>query len=328
MIAIQKMFEEKIGSQMRNLKKYHEKTAESLRDIHKNDRTEGHNERVNFYDQILEEIRETAEVHARRMAEVLRAMYADRMEAEKRRREAGTENGAAESEMIRIDSIIETQQRNDIETLEKFALTLLISHPEGEDTIMSGVGQLINIWNGQKTTSERTNQMHAANERRGPRPPPEAGYSERCECGRGREARSYLICDRKWICYDCTEDRKTGGFGGFGGSDTGTCTPPPPPDEAPSEQEDAEHLGIENGEGPATELNVDNERFLARHGCRCRSGGAATLSHSVSDEFRCKECVNYEPVEEDNSGSETQQEQPDRGREEARDARQETGKGA
>ena len=43
-IAIQTMFEEKIGSQMRNLKKYHERTAESLRDIHKNDRTEGHNE--------------------------------------------------------------------------------------------------------------------------------------------------------------------------------------------------------------------------------------------------------------------------------------------
>ena len=86
---------------------------------------------MNFYNQILQEIKETAEVHARRMVEVLRAMYADRMEAEKRRREAVTEDGDAESEMVMIDNIIEAQQRNDIETLEKFALTLLISHPKG-----------------------------------------------------------------------------------------------------------------------------------------------------------------------------------------------------
>ena len=158
---------------------------------------------------------------------------------------------------------------------------------------MSGVGQLINIWNGQKATSERTNQIHAANERRGPRPPPEAGYSERCECGRGREARSYLICDQKWICYDCVEDLRNGGYGGFGGSDTEADTPPPPPEEAPSEQENAEHRCGENREGAATELSVDNERLLARHGCRCRSGGTATLFHSAEDEFRCKECVNY-----------------------------------
>ena len=29
-------------------------------------------ERINFYDQILEEVKETAETHAKRMAEVLR----------------------------------------------------------------------------------------------------------------------------------------------------------------------------------------------------------------------------------------------------------------
>ena len=107
--AIQTMFEETIGSQMRKLKKYHEIIAGNLRDIHKNDRTEGQNELVNFYNQILEEIKETAEAHARRMAEVLRAMHVDRIEAEKRRREAVTEDGDEESEMVMLDSIIEAQ---------------------------------------------------------------------------------------------------------------------------------------------------------------------------------------------------------------------------
>ena len=52
------------------------------------------------------------------LAEVLKAMYVDRIEAERRRKEAGTKSDAIESEMAKIDSIIEAQQKDDIETLE------------------------------------------------------------------------------------------------------------------------------------------------------------------------------------------------------------------
>ena len=78
------MFEEKIGRQMKKLKTYYEIIAESLRDIHKDDRTEGQTELVDFYNQVLEEIKQKPETHAKRMAETLRAMYADRIEAEKK----------------------------------------------------------------------------------------------------------------------------------------------------------------------------------------------------------------------------------------------------
>ena len=100
------------------------------------------------------------------MAEVLKAMYVDRIDAERGRKEAGTRSDAIESEMVKIDNIIETQQKDDIETLEEFALILLISHPEGDDTMRSGISQLINIWNGQQSTKERTNQMYAENEKK------------------------------------------------------------------------------------------------------------------------------------------------------------------
>ena len=64
--------------------------------------------------------------------------------------------------------------------------------------------------------------MQKTKKKRGPCPPPEGpGYSETCGCGSGREARTYLVWDNEWICYDCTEDRRTGGFGG---RDTGAST--------------------------------------------------------------------------------------------------------
>ena len=66
--------------------------------IHK--QQEGREQRKNrFYDQVLEEVKETAEMLSKRMAEVLTAMNTDRIEAERIRREAGTKCDAIESKL-------------------------------------------------------------------------------------------------------------------------------------------------------------------------------------------------------------------------------------
>ena len=128
--AIQTMFEEKVGGQMRSLKGIHEVIAGNLQEVHKDARSRKHQKEImDLYGQKLEEIKDTAEAHARRMAGTLRAMYADRIVAEKRRTEIETRKGDHKPDMIYLGNIIDAQKKRNIEPLEEFSLTLLPGHP-------------------------------------------------------------------------------------------------------------------------------------------------------------------------------------------------------
>ena len=118
--------------------------------------------------------------------------------------------------------------------------------------------------------------------------------------------------ERRWVCQECARDRTEGSVGGFGGSDSEIEKPPPPTDEPLSQQDTTNVADIAQ--------SIDNEKFLAKHGCECRSGGTATLYYPADNVFRCFDCANYYnkpfavPVDEDSKGSATQPDPTGEGR--------------
>ena len=125
-------------------------------------------------------------------------------------------------------------RKRNINTLEDMALNILPEHlTESDAAEESDISVMINIWERQKTNSERTNQIHTANAEVRPgtppgAPPPREGYAARCECGTGREANRYNRHADKWICQECAETLRDGRDGGFAESDEEGEKPPAP----------------------------------------------------------------------------------------------------